>query len=361
MVQNKSGRKKKKRGHTQGRRAAALMFAGIIAAVGLLNLAVKGKLFSQTGFFMTVRAGSGFLTGKQESNGVFNGKDSYLLQDIAVPDEKELTGRLEAMKELRRAYPEIPFYMMLVPDAANILSDKLPSLAVTANQREQFQEIQKKLKDDFVWVDVQAVLEKHKDEDIYYHTDSRWTTLGAYYGYQQLMKDMGTDISEAPELKAYAVTGNFKGNLSFRSGYGSGYREPIYIYSAKNPDEDVDTVINYAAEDRKTAAPYDSSSLKGEEKYNVFFGGDFPVVDIRTTADSTERLLIIKDSFANCLIPFLTPFYREIVVIDPSIYEGTIAQVMEEYRITGVLFLYGGNTFMEDSSISGVLTDGKTE
>lgn len=361
MEQNKPGRKKRKKGRIQGRRAAALMFAGIIAATGFLNLAVKGRLFSETGFFMSVRAGSGFLAGKRESNGVFKGRDNYLLADIMAPDEEQLAGNLKAMKEFRGAYPKIPFYMMLVPDAANILSDKLPSFAVTENQREQFQRVQKELSDDFVWVDVQAVLEKHKDEDIYYHTDSRWTTLGAYYAYQQLLEDMGTDISAAPGLKAYAVTGNFRGDLSFRSGYESGYREPVYIYSAKNKDEDIDTVIEYVEEDRKSAVPYDSQSLKGEEKYDVFFGGDFPVINIRTTADSMERLLVIKDSFANCLLPFLTPFYREIVVIDPSIYKGTVRQIMEEYRITSVLFLYNGNTFMEDNNISGVLADGETE
>lgn len=84
-------------------------------------------------------------------------------------------------------------------------------------------------------------------------------------------------------------------------------------------------------------------------------------MDIRTTADSTERLLIVKDSYANCLIPFLTPYYREIVVIDPRYYYGDIDKVMKENKITSVLFLYNGNTFMEDNSISGVFADDKAE
>ncbi|MCI9216900.1 MAG: hypothetical protein HFG95_07415 [Dorea sp.] len=361
MEQNKKGRKKRKKGRIQGRRAAALMFAAIIVITGILNLAVKDKLFLGKDFFMSVRASAGRLMGKQESNGVFKGKDNYLLADIAVPEDKQLEENLEAMKVYREAYPKVTFYMMLVPDTANLLSEKLPSLAVTANQKEQFKRVQKGLGDGFVWVDVQKALEKHKDEAIYYHTDSRWTTLGALYGYQELLKHMGIDASGQPELKRYAVAGDFSGGLSQISGYEPGYREPVYIYSAKNPAEDTDIVVNYVEEQKKTAALYDSGKLEEKDKYKVFLGGDFPVVDIRTTADSTERLLIVKDSFANCLVPFLAPYYREIVLVDPSIYKGTVAQVMEEYRITSVLFLYGGNTFMEDSSISGVLADGKTE
>lgn len=85
------------------------------------------------------------------------------------------------------------------------------------------------------------------------------------------------------------------------------------------------------------------------------------MMDIRTTADSTDRLLLVKDSYANCLIPFLTPYFREIIVIDPRYYYGDIHKIMEENKITSVLFLYNGNTFVEDNSISGVLESHETE
>ena len=55
------------------------------------------------------------------------------------------------------------------------------------------------------------------------------------------------------------------------------------------------------------------------------------------------------------------PYYREIIVIDPRYYYGDIYQVMKENKITSVLFLYNGNTFVEDNSISGVLESHETE
>lgn len=361
MKQSSAEKTKKKKGITQGRRAAGLMFALIIIITGLLNLALRDRLFSEPSFWMRVRAGTGLLTGQKESNAVFKGKDNYLLEAVKTPDGKQLADNMAAMKRFREAYPKVSFYMMLVPNTANILSDKLPSLAVTEDQTAQFKEIQKELGEDFVWVDVQKVLTQKKDKEIYYHTDPHWTTLGAYYAYQEFLKVTGIDPEEEPKLKRYAVTGDFSGSLSLASGYEAGYREPIYIYSVENAEEDTETVIDYVEDGRKTATIYDSSKLKETDKYAVFFGGDFPIMDIRTTADSTERLLVVKDSYANCLIPFLVPHYREIIVIDPALFAGDIDDIMSENRITRVLFLYSGNTFIEDNSISGVFADDKTE
>ena len=77
------------------------------------------------------------------------------------------------------------------------------------------------------WIEAQGVLNANKDKEIYYHTDSRWTTLGASLVWQQIASDLGLDTSKAPALKPYVVTGDFSGNLSRTSGFESGYREPV--------------------------------------------------------------------------------------------------------------------------------------
>ena len=65
--------------------------------------------------------------------------------------------------------------------------------------------------------------------------------------------------------------------------------------------------------------------------------------------------MLVKDSFANSFVPFLTPYFREIVVVDPRYYSGTIEDLMNAYRITDTMFLYSGNSFFQDNNISGVL------
>ena len=114
-------------------------------------------------------------------------------------------------------------------------------------------------------------------------------------------------------------------------------------------------------EQKKTATLYDTSKLKEKDQYGMFLGGNSGLINIRTTADSTERLLLFKDSYANCLVPFLTPYFREILIVDPRYYYGDITEIMRDNKISSVLFLYNGNTFVEDNSISGVLNNDETE
>lgn len=389
--------KKKNDRKRHGFKIMALLFLGVLIVICLTNLITKDKSYSEKenrmleqkpelslsgvesgsfmeryetyqsdqfigrDFWVSVKTNFELLLGKRESNGVFKGKKRYLMEDIAQPDEEQLAENVEAIREFGESYKEVPVHVMLVPNAANVLSDKLPRLAVTENQSRQFKEIRESLGSGIQWIDAQKALKSHKDEEIYYHTDHHWTTRGAYYAFQELAASMKLDTSKAPKLKPYAVTSDFNGTLSAISGYESGYREPIYIYAAEDTKDDVSVVVNYVEEQKKTATLYDRTKLKGKDKYAVFLGGNYGTIDIRTTADSTSRLLLVKDSYANCLIPFLIPYYREIIVIDPRYYYGDIHKIMKENKITDVLFLYNGNTFMEDNSIHGVLSDDKTE
>lgn len=321
----------------------------------------RSDQFVGRNFWVSLKTKVDLLAGKRESNGVFKGKDSYLLEDIKEPDQEQLSQNLEAIKEFESGYQNVPFYVMLVPNAANVLSDKLPPFAVVEDQKQIFDDIQNELGEYIHWVDVSQILKKHKSEVIYYHTDHHWTTLGAYYAFQELAASMELDISKISTMKPYAVTNDFNGTLSATSGYETGYEEPIYIYASEQTEDMPEVVVNYVNEKKKTATLYDTSKLEEKDKYAVFLGGNYPLIDIRTTADTTDRLLLIKDSYANCMIPFLTPYFREIVVVDPRYYYGDIKELMEENDFTSVLFLYNGNTFVEDNSISGVLQNDKTE
>ena len=170
--------------------------------------------FAGRDFWVALKSRIDLIAGKRKANGVFKGKDHYLLEDIARPDEEQLKANLDAMKKFQETYKDIPMYMMLVPNAANIESDKLPYCAVTEDQDKQFQKIKASLGTAFQWVNVEDTLKKHRAEEIYYHTDHHWTTLGAYYGYQALAAAMKLDTSKAPAMKSYAVTNSFNGTLS---------------------------------------------------------------------------------------------------------------------------------------------------
>lgn len=314
----------------------------------------KSDQFVGRDFWISMKTGVDYMLGKREENGVYNGKDHYLMEQIKAPVSRAYEENIKAMKQFKEKYPNIPMKMMLVPNAANILNEKLPALAVVKDQTKLFQKVEKDLKDSYEWLDLTKTMKKHKKEEIYYHTDHHWTTLGAYYAYQEYMK--AKDEKELVEFQKYPVTNQFNGTLSSTSGYERNYKERINVYLPK--EDSVEYVVEYREEQKKTTTVYNKEKLKEKDKYGMFFDGNHSIVDIKTTAASDEKLLILKDSYANCFVPFLIPYYREIMMIDPRYYYGDLYELLDSENYSEVLFLYNGNTFLEDNSISGVLDAG---
>lgn len=290
--------------------------------------------------------------GSRLENGVYIGTNGQLLEQIEVADENHLAANIKAIKSFSESQSKIPVRMMLVPDAANVLNHSLPALAKPEDQTQMFSMVRKDLGDSVEWIDVSTELNKHKTEKIYYKIDHHWTTLGAFYAFQAAAPSLGIDGDLSGKYVSYTVSDSFNGMLASKSGVNLGEKEQIDIYVPT--EEDTDLIVDYVDEGKRSTSLYDSSKLKEKDQYTVFLGGNSSLLDIRTVSTSTKRLLLVKDSFANSFIPFLTPYYREIVVVDPRYYSGTINDLMDSYRISEVLFLYSGNTFFKDNNISGV-------
>ena len=290
--------------------------------------------------------------GSRLENGVYIGTNGQLLEQIEVADENHLAANIKAIKSFSESQSKIPVRMMLVPDAANVLNHSLPALAKPEDQTQMFSMVRKDLGDSVEWIDVSTELNKHKTEKIYYKTDHHWTTLGAFYAFQAAAPSLGIDGDLSGKYVSYTVSDSFNGMLASKSGVNFGEKEQIDIYVPT--EEDTDLIVDYVDEGKRSTSLYDSSKLKEKDQYTVFLGGNSSLLDIRTVSTSTKRLLLVKDSFANSFIPFLTPYYREIVVVDPRYYSGTINDLMDSYRISEVLFLYSGQTLFKHNNISGV-------
>lgn len=382
----KEKRKRRKRIYV----VMAAVFIGMILLISLTNLLHKDKAFSDhenralamrpeisisslvsgrfmsqyeeyvsdqfvgRNFWVQLKTTADSIGGKKEENGVFNGRDSYLLEDISVPDEEKIKENLNSMTAFSKKYEDVTMQVMLVPNAANILEKKLPTFAVVADQSKMLKEVRSTLGSDLDWIDVEKTMKKYRNEDIYYRTDHHWTTLGAYYAFQDARSQLGLEGKEKVKMSAFGVSNNFNGSLSAVSGYQTGYKEAIYIYLPEDTDAP-QVIVNYVEEQKKTASLYDSSKLEERDQYSVFLGGNHALIEIKSTVETGERLLVIKDSYANCFVPFLAPYFREIQVVDPRYYVGGLNKLMEDNDIDRVLFLYNANTFFEDRTLAGVL------
>ncbi len=290
-----------------------------------------------------------WLGGDREENDVYFGKDGQLLEKIETADADLLETNAAAMKEFAESYPDVRFGMMLVPDAGTILTDSYPAFADAKDQREDIAVLHSLISDNYLWVDALGVLDAHSDEKLYYKTDHHWTSLGAFYGYQGFCD---TFALQSNTFSVNAISNTFNGVLASTSGYCLGEKESIEMYT---PETGTETVVTYVEDGTQTATLYDEEKLKTKDQYAVFLGGNYPLLDIKTTTDTDSVLLVFKDSFANSMIPFLTTHYKEIVVVDPRYYTGDIQEIMLTYGITDCLFLYSGNTFFTDHNLQAVL------
>lgn len=309
--------------------------------------------FAGRNFWRSIKVGLSSLGGSREEEDILIGKDDYLLEKIVSPDQETLKENMEAIHLFANQYQDVPMYMLLVPNAANVMRDRLPSFAAVQDQNRMFAQVKRELGDTMEWLDAVEALNPHANEKIFYQTDHHWTSLGAFYTFSAVAEQMKIKADSASYFVSYPISTTFNGMLAAKSGCRLNVKEEIYIYVPRDTDNDV--VVNYVDEQRKTTSLFDASKLKTRDQYAVFLGENTSVVDIKTVSDSQRRLLLIKDSYANSFVSFLAPHFREIVLVDPRYYSGTIDEIMDTYRISDVLFLYSGNTFFQDNNLSGVL------
>lgn len=310
--------------------------------------------FAGRNLWRSMKVGLSSLGGSREEEDILIGRDDYLMEKIVSPDQETLKENLESIRQFASQNQEVPMYMLLVPNAANVMSRRLPSFATVQDQNRMFAQVKRELSDTVEWLDAVEALKPHADENIFYKTDHHWTSLGAFYTFSAVAEQMGIKADSASSFVSYPVSTTFNGMLAAKSGCRLNVREDIYIYVPRDTDNDV--VVSYVDEQRKTTSLFDSSKLKTRDQYAVFLGENTSVVDIKTVSDSQRRLLLIKDSYANSFVSFLAPYFREIVLVDPRYYSGTIDEIMDTYRISDVLYLYSGNTFFQDNNLSGVLS-----
>lgn len=246
--------------------------------------------------------------------------------------------------------PAVRAYVLLAPSSAEFSDNKYVQ-DLSDSQQEAIAEVYQRLDSAITPVDSYTALADHRDEYTYFRTDHHWTALGAYYAYAEFMKSAA---EEPVPLDGYK-------KASIKGFLGTAYKQTLSIQLKGHPD-DLDYYIpsveyNYlqhTTSNKATAkkvvdpnfAKYSSSA------YAVFLGGDYPWGEIKTKLNNGKRLLVIKDSYANTLIPFLLPHFEEIDYIDPRSYKGSITDFVEEHEITDVLFLNSSSVARTDGIAS---------
>ena len=293
------------------------------------------------------------LVGIKEENGVYIGKNGFLFEKQSSYNSEKMNGVFSTLNSFSKKNKSIKTAFVLSPNSSALLSQYLPSFVAEESQKSQLKAAEEALsKGKIQFIDCYSVFEKQEDkEKLFYKTDHHWTSHAALEAFRALMKNWKIDISKT-KFEFQTVSSSFQGTLASSSQVRD-VSDSVEICFPSEPK--VSSVLYYEAQGTKTASYFDKSKLENKNHYEVFMGGNFDKIIISTSAETENALLILKDSYANCMIPMFAPFFSKIVVVDPRYCSDKLSEIMKDYDFSHMAFIYNLNTFREDTSLEGFL------
>ncbi len=295
-------------------------------------------------FWVALKAWCERLSGKQENNGVYFGKEDTLLNRVNTPTQEELQKRLNFVDTLV-GNVSVPVYLGLIPSSSAVWSDRLPAGAPTADELSLIDELY--FNTGASTLDMAGALLEHKDEDLYYRTDHHWTSLGAYYGANVLFEAMGLEPLNLSDYEKTTVTTEFYGTTFSTSGVRWVAPDSIDTYI---PADGV-KVTSWFTGSPEEGSLYVDSYLNQKDKYSYFLGGNQSLCVIETEHTDAPKVLVIRDSYSDSLAPFLTERFSEIHLFDPRYNLTSVKDYVAQNDIDSVVVLYSFQNFTTDQNL----------
>lgn len=283
--------------------------------------------------------------GLRDVGDVYLGKDGYLLAKTTQSDidQKQYLQNLRYAEYFGNCING-QVNTILVPSPGTILQAKLPSNAPYYDADAMYREAESVLKK-AAHVDVRPELKEYaKQNQVYYRTDHHWTLLGAYAAYSAYSESIKAEKHTYGYFVPKKITEDFRGTM-YSKVMPLGARQDT-MYAAVNIPK---ASVFYDGEE--SSAVYDVEKLTQKDKYGYYFGGNYGQVVIRMKEKPKKRLLVIKDSYANCFVPFLMENYDEITMLDLRYYKKSIQGLLQEKQYDSALILYEMSNFAQDTNL----------
>lgn len=254
----------------------------------------------------------------------------------------------------------VKIYDMVVPNHTEMgLPQRLKNNeAQSSSQADNIKSIYEKLSDKVTPVNAYNLIAEHNNEYIYFNSDHHWTGLGAYYAYSafaQTTNQKVLDLKSCEEKTIEGFTGSF-------SSYSDVIKSDTVHYW--NLPYNVNMDIYRTADTFDTYnSPYYEYAESGTATYGVFIIGDNQDTGLTVLRSESEdvsegkKIAVIKESYGNAFVPYLTNNYQEVHTIDFRYFSQNIPEYCEANGINEVLFINGvmsANTQIQLDSMSNL-------
>ena len=241
--------------------------------------------------------------------------------------------------------PGIKVYDMIIPNHTEFgLPERLKSgEIVSTSQADSIKASYEALDKNVTPINIYNYLADHNEEYIYFKSDHHWTGLGAYYAYKAFADTLGMkalDLSTCTEKQIEGFTGSFSNTADGLESDTVHYWEFPYTVSMD---------LTYEGGNTETwDSPYYPAASAGQLTYGVFIFGDNPLTVLKSSSPDVEqgrRIAVIKESYGNAFVPYLTNNFEEVHVIDFRTFRDNVGMDFLTYcrsaGITDVLYLNG--------------------
>lgn len=293
--------------------------------------------------------------GIDEVNGVYFCEDNIYIEKKTDADVDRSIYRtnLTALKKYfdalsERGLSREKLCFLPVATASALLREKLPKNAPIFDEFEVLAAAKEEL-EGYTLIDPSEAIGAL--ETPFYKTDHHWTTDAAYAAYVLWCETTGREARAPEEYNIITASDSFRGTLYSKVLRPDAAYDTVRFYLLKEGTEA--RVWCDGTEKSFTNGFYDMEYLNRKDQYAAFFGGNYGEVRIllEEQPGTGENLLILKDSYANCFVPFLYGYFDNIYMIDLRYFNGNIAEYAEEHEITEVLALYNISSFVDDKTV----------
>lgn len=290
------------------------------------------------------------LSGKELINNVYI-TDDRLYEKLPEPDYDEIDKSVSSINKFAEMY-DTKTFAMIAPTSAGIYADMLEPYLPQIDQKKLINEVYGKFAENVHKIDIFSAMYSVRDEYIYYRTDHHWTSKGAFTAYRAAARKMGLPCYEDYDVEKAAD--DFRGTFYSKCLYDGIKPDQIDVFKPGNNVVAFSLTLNDGINEEYARDIYFPEFLETNDKYCLFLGRNRALTKIKTNADTNRKLLLIKDSYANSIVPFFVQNYSEISVIDLRYVKTCITDFADPNEFDHTLFLYNASTFSVDKNIKNV-------
>lgn len=218
-----------------------------------------------------------------------------------------------------------PITVAVLPDAALLYESELPASVSLPPERQLLEQLSASLPAGVSGVDLYTTLGDLREENIFYRTDECWTSLGAYYGYAAIARQMGLPAAQKEDFTIRYIEHEALGGLYQNTRYGKRFSESVDLYRPSQGAADAEVTVQNGGKTAAYGGIYRTEYLKTPDFPAVFLGPEAERITVRVPANTTgRRLLLIGDQNAHIAVQFLIRHYDEITVLPTSALTGEI-------------------------------------